>query len=82
LVGYTSDPEHASNSIQWNDEGVSRSYQGVGLHNGFGAGDVVKGLSGEAVHIMKDVDEAEVRADLQKLYDNGYRSVAVVLAHS
>jgi 5-oxoprolinase (ATP-hydrolysing) len=27
-------------------------------------------------------DEAVIRADLQKLYDEGYRSVAVVLAHS
>jgi 5-oxoprolinase (ATP-hydrolysing) len=28
------------------------------------------------------VDEAAIRADLQRLYDDGYRSVAVVLAHS
>jgi hypothetical protein len=28
------------------------------------------------------IDEAAIRGDLQKLYDNGYRSVAVVLAHS
>jgi Hydantoinase/oxoprolinase/Hydantoinase/oxoprolinase N-terminal region len=27
-------------------------------------------------------DEAAIRADLQRLYDDGYRSVAVVLAHS
>jgi 5-oxoprolinase (ATP-hydrolysing) len=28
------------------------------------------------------IDEAAIREDLQKLYDDGYRSVAVVLAHS
>lgn len=28
------------------------------------------------------IDEASVKKDLQKLYDDGYRSVAVVLAHS
>ena len=28
------------------------------------------------------IDEAAIRKDLQKLYDDGYRSVAVVLAHS
>ena len=28
------------------------------------------------------IDEAAIRADLQRLYDDGYRSVAVVLAHS
>lgn len=84
LVGYTSDPEHATNSIQWDDGKVSRPYQGAGLHNGFGEGQerVVRGLSGEAVHIMKEVDEVAVKGDLQKLYDDGYRSVAVVLAHS
>jgi hypothetical protein len=28
------------------------------------------------------LDEAAIRADMQRLYDDGYRSVAVVLAHS
>ena len=28
------------------------------------------------------IDEASVKKDLQKLYDDGYRSIAVVLAHS
>jgi 5-oxoprolinase (ATP-hydrolysing) len=32
--------------------------------------------------IQPYADETTIRADLQKLYDDGYRSVAVVLAHS
>jgi N-methylhydantoinase A/oxoprolinase/acetone carboxylase beta subunit len=31
---------------------------------------------------LKKLDQEIVRADLQKLYNQGYRSVAVVLAHS
>ena len=66
-----------------------------------GPGKVVRGISGEAVRILKQpgsffspsqvqahslthpqIDEASVKKDLQQLYDDGYRSVAVVLAHS
>lgn len=86
LVGYTSDPEHASHSVQWTEDGqVARAYGGIGAQNGLGEGghgSVVQGLSGEAVHVLKKLDQEVVTADLQKLYDQGYRSVAVVLAHS
>ena len=60
-------------------------------------GEIVQGLSGEAVKILQkpgtsllhlepalahDVDLEVVRKDLQRLYDDGYRAIAVVLAHS
>jgi 5-oxoprolinase (ATP-hydrolysing) len=86
LVGYTSDPEHASHAVQWTEDGqVAKAYGGIGAQNGLGEsgnGSIVQGLSGEAVHILKKLDQDVVSADLQKLYDQGYRSVAVVLAHS
>lgn len=85
LVGYTSDPEHAQHAIKWSGGGgVEQPYAGEGLQNGMGGGaaDVRKGLSGEAVHILKELDEEIVKADLARLYNQGYRSIAVVLAHS
>jgi 5-oxoprolinase (ATP-hydrolysing) len=85
LVGYASDPEQASNAITWTEDGkVEKPYSGEGTHQGFGGEgmEVRRGLSGEAVHIMKEIDEAAVKADLQALYEKGYRSIAVVLAHS
>ena len=86
MVGYTSDPEHAAHAVKWTEDGqVAKAYEGIGAQNGLGGsteGSIVQGLSGEAVHILKKLDQEVVRADLQKLYDQGYRSVAVVLAHS
>jgi 5-oxoprolinase (ATP-hydrolysing) len=83
LVGYTSDPEHATHAVQWTEDGqVAKAYEGIGAQNGLGEGSVVQGLSGEAVQILKKLDREVVTADLQRLYDQGYRSVAVVLAHS
>ena len=43
---------------------------------------LVKGKSGETVRILKRVDEGEVRQKLQKVYDQGLRSIAVCLIHS
>ena len=83
LVGYTSDPEHASHSVKWGEDGsVAAAYGGIGAQNGLGQGSVVQGLSGEAVQILKELDEEAVRSDLLKVYESGVRSVAVVLAHS
>ena len=85
LVGYTSDPEYTAHSIKWNEDGsIARIYGGRGQQNGFGEGEekIVRGLSGEAVHVMKALDQRQVRDDLQKVHDAGYRSIAVVLAHS
>lgn len=43
---------------------------------------LVRGISGELVRIVKPLDVAAVTKDLQELYDEGYRSIAIVFAHS
>ncbi|KAI0260774.1 5-oxoprolinase [Gloeopeniophorella convolvens] len=86
LVGYTSDPQAEDNGVFFDDDGnVKRGYRGKGWDgkgDAEGPGDVVRGISGEAVRILKKPDDALIKEDLQKLYDDGYRSLAVVLAHS
>ncbi|KIY72893.1 hypothetical protein CYLTODRAFT_485875 [Cylindrobasidium torrendii FP15055 ss-10] len=86
LVGYTSDPQAEEHAIQFDENGkVSKGYTGVGRDSqgdAEGPGEIVKGLSGEAVRILKKPNLDEVKADLQKLYDDGFRSVAIVLVHS
>ena len=42
---------------------------------------LVRGLSSEAVRILKRPVESEVRAQLQGLFDSGIRSIAVCLVH-
>ncbi|KAI0319708.1 5-oxoprolinase [Amylostereum chailletii] len=86
LVGYTSDPQAEEHAVQFDADGqISRGYRGKGWDgqgNAEGPGDIVRGISGEAVRILKRLDDFDVRQDLQKLFDKGYRSIAVVLAHS
>jgi 5-oxoprolinase (ATP-hydrolysing) len=43
--------------------------------------DVVTGLSGETVRILKRADGSEIRNKLQQVYDSGIRSIAVCLMH-
>ncbi|OGE54653.1 hypothetical protein PENARI_c005G09950 [Penicillium arizonense] len=43
--------------------------------------DVVRGLSSEAVRILKRPSESSVRSQLQKVYDSGIRSIAVCFVH-
>ncbi|KAL9640268.1 MAG: hypothetical protein Q9164_000364, partial [Protoblastenia rupestris] len=43
--------------------------------------DTVKGLSSEAVRILKRPSEDTVKVQLQKLYDEDFRSIAVCLVH-
>ena len=43
--------------------------------------DLVQGLSGETVRILKRADEGEFRSKLQSVYDSGIRSIAVCLMH-
>jgi len=43
---------------------------------------LIRGLSGEAVRILQRPDEAEISESLKKLYEEGYRSIAVCLMHS
>ncbi|KAF8307670.1 5-oxoprolinase [Clavulina sp. PMI_390] len=87
LVGYTSDPKAADHAVQFDDAGkVTKSYSGEGwieAEDGASArGEIVQGLSGEAVQILKKPDHDQIKKDLQALYDEGYRSLAVVLVHS
>ncbi|OAX39715.1 hypothetical protein K503DRAFT_769260 [Rhizopogon vinicolor AM-OR11-026] len=86
LVGYISDPKAEENAIQWNEDGtIQRGYRGPGWDgegDAEGPGDIVRGISGEAVRILKRPDPEVVKRDLQRLYDAGYRSLAVVLVHS
>ncbi|KAF9039145.1 5-oxoprolinase [Panaeolus papilionaceus] len=86
LVGYTSDPKAEEHAVQFDEDGnVVRGYRGKGwdgVGDAEGPGKIVKGLSGEAVRILKEPEEEPIRRDLQKLYDEGYRSLAIVLVHS
>ncbi|EPQ53045.1 hypothetical protein GLOTRDRAFT_79063 [Gloeophyllum trabeum ATCC 11539] len=86
LVGYTSDPKAEEHALQFNEDGsVKRGYRGAGwdgVGDAEGPGQIVRGLSGEAVRIMKRPNLEEVKRDLQRLYDEGYRSLAIVLVHS
>ncbi|PPQ65042.1 hypothetical protein CVT26_015738 [Gymnopilus dilepis] len=86
LVGYTSDPKAEEHAVQFDENGkVVRGYRGKGwdgVGDAEGPGEIVQGLSGEAVRIMKKPDPNVVEKDLQKLYDEGYRSIAIVLVHS
>ncbi|MDI1489919.1 MAG: hypothetical protein OHK93_001118 [Ramalina farinacea] len=43
--------------------------------------DMVKGLSGEAVRILKRPSEAEVKSQLESLRREGFKSIAVCLVH-
>jgi len=43
--------------------------------------EIVRGLSSEAVRILRRPSESVVRSQLQHVYDNGIRSIAVCLMH-
>lgn len=43
---------------------------------------LVRGLGGQAVRILRPLNECRVRSDLQRLYNQGFRSISVCLAHS
>jgi 5-oxoprolinase (ATP-hydrolysing) len=57
LVGYTSDPNAEEHNVQFDEHGnVVRGYRGKGwdgLGDAEGPGEIVRGLSGEAVRIIK-----------------------------
>lgn len=57
LVGYSSDPKANENAIQFDEDGnVKRGYRGPGWDgegDAEGPGEIVRGVSGEAVRIMK-----------------------------
>jgi len=43
---------------------------------------LVEGLTGEAIRILKKPDLDQVRKDLQSLWDEGYRTLAIAFMHS
>jgi 5-oxoprolinase (ATP-hydrolysing) len=57
LVGYISDPKAEENALLWNEDGtIQRGYRGPGWDgegDAEGPGDIVRGISGEAVRILK-----------------------------
>lgn len=44
--------------------------------------DLVRGLNGQIIRVLKKLDKNKVRADLEKLYSDGFRSLCVCLTHS
>jgi 5-oxoprolinase (ATP-hydrolysing) len=44
--------------------------------------ELVQGLSGETVRVLKRPEESKIRQQLQTLFDQGIRSIAVCLMHS
>lgn len=44
--------------------------------------DLVRGLNGQIIRVLRRLDHNRVRSDLQSLYEEGFRSVCVCLAHS
>ncbi|QRV95664.1 5-oxoprolinase [Ceratobasidium sp. AG-Ba] len=86
LVGYTSDPKAAEHAVKFDEDGkLVKGYSGLGKDEqsqGDGPGQIVQGLSGEAIRIIKRPDENKVKSDLQKLRDEGYTSLAICLVHS
>lgn len=63
LVGYTSDPKAAEHALQFDDDGkVVRGYRGPGWDgegDAEGPGEIVKGISGEAVRILRKPSEVK-----------------------
>ncbi|KAF8327936.1 5-oxoprolinase [Cantharellus anzutake] len=87
LVGYTSDPNAAEHAVQFDENGkIVCGYNGPGWdENDDDQGEIVRGLSGEAVRIIKKPELDTIRKDLEYLFSEAagsYRSLAIVFAHS
>ena len=81
LLGYTSDPKRQEREVQFDEDGkVTRGYDGDDSH--IGSDDVVRGLSGEAVLIQRRPDRETVKEQLRKVFDDGFKALAVVFIHS
>lgn len=70
LEDYAEDPERHTTKLK------SREAQ-----NGSGDQDLVRGLSSEAVRILQRPNEDTIRKQLQEVYDQGIKSIAVCLMH-
>lgn len=93
VVGYTSDPQARAHAVEFasheRDAAITKPYTGADrppsagpLGGEYVAPQIVQGVSGEAVAILRQPDTTKVRADLQRLYDDGYRSLAIVFLFS
>ncbi|KAK4457201.1 putative 5-oxoprolinase [Cladorrhinum samala] len=70
LEDYAEDPERTLTRVEAK-AGSGRSQEG----------DVVMGLSGEAVRILQSPEREKIKGQLKKVYDSGIRSIAVCLMH-
>lgn len=68
LEDYAEDPERQSTETRPRDKTASE-------------GDLVRGLSGEAVRILQRPREDTVKSQLESIYAEGFRSIAVCLVH-
>ncbi|GAA5881825.1 hypothetical protein JCM16303_006468 [Sporobolomyces ruberrimus] len=73
IAGYTSNPRFAEEAVKFDESGNVTSGH---------AGEIVQGVSGEAVEILRKPDPSKIRTDLQALFDRGLRCLAICLAHS
>ena len=89
LVGYTSDPQAEEHAVQFDENGkIKRGYRGKGWDgkgDAEGPGEVVQGLSGEAVRIMRTPGTFRaallfmVFADISRRHGQGPRGPAETL---
>jgi 5-oxoprolinase (ATP-hydrolysing) len=68
LEDYAEDPERTQSEAPSRDEVKAESH-------------LVKGLSGEAVRILRRPQEDRLKQQLQEVYDSGIRSIAICLMH-
>ncbi|KAK5061148.1 hypothetical protein LTR84_007690 [Exophiala bonariae] len=68
LEDYAEDPERNKTQVE-------------ASHEDYKSNELVRGLSGEVVRILKRPVEDKVKEQLKSLYDEGFRSVAVCLVH-
>ena len=73
LVGYTSDPQATDHAVQFGEDGsIERGYRGAGWDgesDAEGPGKVVRGMSGEAVRIIKEPGERLAARKMLKYHD-------------
>ena len=69
LEDYAEDPEGKSTKCEQPNDISAES-------------NLVSGLSGEAVRVLKPLNESDVRAQLSRLREKGFRSIAVCLMHA
>lgn len=84
-MGYTSDPLAQQHAVQFDSDGrITKAYDGPGAEEQaeLYPQRIVQGVSGEAVKVLKEPDLDQVRSDLQALYADGCRAIAVCFAHS